>query len=103
MPILAFVGKEISLSDKLSLNLGIAGGYTAIITRPERDFALFFEEDDSHVWEIQTKLELDYKITKNIKTGLSYRYSWHTNPEFDQVLGNDFSIHFLGASVEFSF
>ena len=42
MPILAFVGKEISLSDKLSLNLGIAGGYTAIITRPERDFALFF-------------------------------------------------------------
>ncbi len=103
MPILAFVGKEISLSDKLSLNIGIAGGYTAIITRPERDFALFFEEDDSHVWEIQTKLELDYKITKNIKTGLSYRYSWHTNPEFDQVLGNDFSIHFLGASVEFSF
>ena len=103
MPILAFVGKEISLSDKLSLNLGIAGGYTAIITRPERDFALFFEEDDSHVWEIQTKLELDYKITKNIKTGLSYRYSWLTDPEFNQSKGEDFSIHFLGASLEFSF
>ena len=103
MPILAFVGKKISLSDKLSLNLGIAGGYTAIVLRPERDLTLFFEEEDTHVWEIQTKLELDYKISEQISTGISYRYSWHTNPEFDQVLGNDFSIHFLGASVEFSF
>ena len=103
MPIMAFVGKEISLSDKLSLNLGLAGGYTAIIMRPEKDFALFFEEDDTHVWEIQTKLELDYKFSDHIKTGVSYRYSWLTDPEFDQSIGEAFSIHFLGASVELSF
>ncbi len=103
MPILAFVGKEFSISDKLSLNLGIAGGYTAIITRPEKDFALFFEEDESHAWEIQTKLELDYKISKHIKTGISYRYSWLTDSEFDQSKGDEFSIHFLGASLELSF
>ncbi|MEC8690322.1 MAG: hypothetical protein VX016_02065, partial [Verrucomicrobiota bacterium] len=75
----------------------------AIITRPEKDFALFFEEDESHAWEIQTKLELDYKISKHIKTGISYRYSWLTDSEFDQSKGDEFSIHFLGASLELSF
>ena len=76
MPIVT-VGKEISLSDKLSLNLG-CGGYSNH-NETRKGFALFFEEDDTHVWEIQTKLELDYKFSDHIKTTVSYRYSWLTD------------------------
>ena len=103
MPIMVFVGKDLPITDKLSLDLGVAGGYTAIITRPEKDFALFFEEDDSHVWEIQTKLGLNYMISEQIKTGISYRHSWLTDPDFNQSKGEGLSIHFLGVSLELSF
>ncbi|RZO18176.1 MAG: hypothetical protein EVB09_02590 [Verrucomicrobiaceae bacterium] len=103
MPILAFVGKEIPLDNNLSLDLGLAAGYTTAVIRPERSLALFFEEADTHVWEIQGKIGLDYKFSEQITMGLDYRYSWHTGPDFEEANCQDIGLHFFGASVEFSF
>ena len=103
IPVLAFVGKEIPISDLLSIDLGLAAGYTTVEARPGGDLANVFGQGNGNSWELQAKIGLDYQVSEKYSLGLDYSYSWLTGPEFGQAIGEDLGHHFFGASIGLNF
>ena len=103
IPVLAFVGKEIPISDLLSIDLGFAAGYTTVEARPAGDLAGVFGQGNGNSWELQAKIGLDYQVCEKYSLGLDYSYSWLTGPEFGQAIAEDLGHHFIGASIGLNF
>ncbi len=103
IPVLAFVGKEIPISDLLSIDLGLAAGYTTVEARPGGDLANVFGQGNGNSWELQAKIGVDYQVSEKYSLGLDYSYSWLTGPEFGQAIGEDLGHHFFGASIGLNF
>lgn len=103
IPVLAFVGKEFPISDLLSIDLGLAAGYTTVEARPGGDLAGVFGQGNGNSWELQAKIGLDYQVSEKYSLGLDYSYSWLTGPEFGQATGEDLGHHFIGASIGLNF
>ena len=103
IPVLAFVGKEIPISDLLSIDLGLAAGYTTVEARPGGDLANIFGQGNGNSWELQAKIGLDNQVSEKYSLGLDYSYSWLTGPEFGQAIGEDLGHHFFGASIGLNF